>query len=129
MSNNSSIIKNDLTEIFINCCLGNFKSVIILIKKKSLCIVLCDNGYTEDYKKNIHIKGLDKLILKDGEYIFHAGTNLKNKKILVSGGRVLNFVSVSNNLKISRNNLIKLINNLGWDNGFFRKDIGYKVID
>ena len=69
------------------------------------------------------------MILKDGEYIFHAGTNLKNKKILVSGGRVLNFVSVSNNLKISRNNLIKLINNLGWDNGFFRKDIGYKVID
>ncbi len=69
------------------------------------------------------------MILKDGEYIFHAGTNLKNKKILVSGGRVLNFVSVSNNLKNSRNNLIKLINNLDWDNGFFRKDIGYKVID
>ena len=123
------LLKNDLTEIFINCCLGNLKSEIKLIKKKSICIVLCAKGYPEDYKKNIHIKGLDKLILKDGEYIFHAGTNLKNKKILVSGGRVLNFVSVSNNLKISRNNLIKLINNLGWDNGFFRKDIGYKVID
>ena len=61
--------------------------------------------------------------------MFHAGTKLDNKKILSSGGRVLNFVSISNDIKKSREDLIKLINNLEWENGFFRKDIGYKVID
>ena len=79
--------------------------------------------------KKIEIKNLDKLSLKENEYIFHAGTKLENNKILASGGRVLNFVSVSNNFKNSRDDIIKLINDLNWDNGFFRKDIGHKVID
>ena len=79
--------------------------------------------------KDIPILGLNTLSLKQDEYIFHAGTKLKNNKILASGGRVLNFVSVSENLKNSRKNIIKLIDKLNWENGFFRKDIGYKVID
>ena len=66
---------------------------------------------------------------KNNEYIYHAGTKLKNNKILNSGGRVLNFVSTSNNLKESRDDLIKLIKILDWKDGFFRKDIAYKVID
>ena len=67
--------------------------------------------------------------LKNNEYIFHAGTKLKDNKILNSGGRVLNFVGVSNNLKKSRESLIKLINRLDWKDGFFRKDIAHKVIE
>ena len=80
-------------------------------------------------KKNSEIKQLNKLPLNENEYIFHAGTKLENNKILNSGGRVLNFVSTSNNLKESRDDLIKLIKILDWENGFFRKDIAYKVID
>ena len=80
-------------------------------------------------QKNIPIKRLGNLLLKEKEYIFHAGTKLENKKILSSGGRVLNFVSISKDIKKSREDLIKLINDLKWKNGFFRKDIGYKVID
>ena len=67
--------------------------------------------------------------MNENEYIFHAGTKLENNKILNSGGRVLNFVSTSSNLKKSRNDLIKLIKKLDWEHGFFRKDIAYKVID
>ena len=67
--------------------------------------------------------------LEKNQFIFHAGTKLKDNKILNSGGRVLNFVGVSNNLKKSRENLIKLINRLDWKDGFFRKDIAHKVIE
>ena len=123
------LIEDDLIEIFVNCCLGKLKNKIILNDKKSICIVLCSKGYPNDYKKDIPILGLNTLSLKQDEYIFHAGTKLKNNKILASGGRVLNFVSVSENLKNSRKNIIKLIDKLNWENGFFRKDIGYKVID
>ena len=55
--------------------------------------------------------------------------NVNPNKIIATGGRVLNFVSLSENFKNSRDDVIKLINDLNWDNGFFRKDIGYKVID
>ena len=49
--------------------------------------------------------------------------------ILATGGRVLNFVSISNNFKKSREDIINLIDKLDWKEGFFRRDIGYKVID
>ena len=49
--------------------------------------------------------------------------------IFSNGGRVLNFVTISSSYKESRNNILKLINDLNWSNGFFRKDIGFKVID
>ena len=124
------LLENDLSEIFFDCCAGKLsEKKIKLSNKKSICIVLCSKGYPEDYKKDSEISKLNKLSLKDNEYIYHAGTKLKDNKILNSGGRVLNFVSTSNNLKESRNDLIKLIKKLDWENGFFRKDIAYKVID
>ena len=53
---------------------------------------------------------------------------IKNE-LLSNGGRVLNFVSTSYSFKSSRERIISLINKLNWENGFFRKDIGFKVID
>ena len=123
------LLEDDLIEIFVNCCLGKLKNKIRLSHKKSICIVLCSKGYPEVYKKNIPILGLDTVSLKEDEYIFHAGTKLENNEILASGGRVLNFVSISENFYNSRKDIIKLIDKLNWKNGFFRKDIGYKVID
>ena len=124
------LLENDLSEIFFDCCVGKLsEKKIRLSNKKSICIVLCSKGYPEDYKKDSEISKLNKLSLKNNEYIYHAGTKLKNNKVLNSGGRVLNFVSTSNNLKESRDDLIKLIKILDWKDGFFRKDIAYKVID
>jgi phosphoribosylamine--glycine ligase len=97
--------------------------------KKSLCIVLCSKGYPEKYKKNIEIKNLSKLRLDKDQFVFHAGTRSKRSKILSNGGRVLSFVGVSKNFKDCRNQTINLIKKINWENGFFRKDIGFKVID
>ena len=65
----------------------------------------------------------------DSFFIYHAGTEKKDNKVLANGGRVLNFVSISDNFKSSRDIVIKEIENLNWDNGFYRRDIGYKIID
>ena len=43
---------------------------------------------------------LDKLILKENEFLFHAGTKSIDKKIFSNGGRVLNIVIKSKNLKM-----------------------------
>ena len=45
------------------------------------------------------------------------------------GGRVLNFVALSENFLSARNKVLDNLKKLSWQNGFFRKDIGYKVID
>ena len=96
---------------------------------KTISIVLCSDGYPESYTKDKEIQNLNKINLQENEFIFHAGTKIENSKIVSSGGRVLNFVAKSKSFKESREIVLKLIKKLNWKYGFFRKDIGYKVID
>ena len=51
------------------------------------------------------------------------------KEIYSNGGRVLNFVVLSNNFKNSKDKAIQLIKKLDWNNGYYRRDIGFKVIE
>ena len=96
---------------------------------KSLCIVLCSKGYPDEYINNFEIPNLSDLKLNDNEYIFHAGTKKEKNTIVSNAGRVLNFVICSDDFNKSRIRAIELINKLNWKNGFYRKDIGYKVIN
>ena len=124
------ILKTDLFDIILSCCDEKLNQVKIeWFNKKSLCIVLCSNGYPDRYEKNIEIKNLHKIKLKKEDFIFHAGTVKKNNTILATGGRVLNFVSVSDEFNLAKKNVLNNLENLKWENGFYRKDIGYKVIE
>ena len=89
---------------------------------------MCSKGYPDKYNNGIEIKNLKDVKLQKNNYIFHAGTILRDNKIYSNGGRVLNFVIKSKNLKKSRDDLIKVIENLNWENGYFRKDIGFRII-
>ena len=123
-------LKTDLVEVLNACVNKNLKSINLdWHKDKSLCIVLCSKGYPDKYENNIQIKNLENIQLMENEYIFHAGTKKDNSKIYSNGGRVLNFVIRSKDFKNNREKAINLINQVNWDNGFYRKDIGYKVID
>ena len=122
-------LESDFGEI-IEACVNEKLHLINLdwSNDKSLCIVLCSKGYPEKYYNDIEIKNLKNLPLNKDEFIFHAGTQEKNSKIYSNGGRVLNFVIKSEEFKKSRDRAIHLIDKINWENGFFRKDIGYKVI-
>ena len=123
-------LKNDFGEIILACINQNLDSIDInWDDDKSLCIVLCSRGYPDKFKNSILIENLEKLNLTNNEFIFHAGTKVKDNLIYSNGGRVLNFVVKSKDFKISRQNGMKLIEKLDWKNGFYRKDIGHKVID
>ncbi len=123
-------LKTNLSEIFLACCEGRLdKLEIEWLDKKSLCIVVCSKGYPEDFDKNVEIENISKIILKKDDFLFHAGTTKKNYKTYAVGGRVLNFVTLSENLRLARENIMRNLKKLNWSGGFYRKDIGYKVID
>ena len=123
-------LKSDLMEIFISCCDKKLNEVEIKwSEKKSLCIVLCSKGYPDKYKKNILINNLEKIENNSNNLCFHAGTVILNNQVYAMGGRVLNFVALSENFLSARNKVLDNLKKLSWQNGFFRKDIGYKVID
>ena len=122
-------LNSDLFEIILACCEKRLVDTEInWSDKKSLCIVVCANGYPDKFKKNIEIENLNKLNFNNNEFLFHAGTSEKNGKVFSTGGRVLNFVSLDDNFKFARENIIKKLKNLKWSDGFYRNDIGHKVI-
>ena len=123
-------LNTDLFEIFLACCNQNLKGIKInWNNKKSLCVVLCSKGYPEKYDKNVEIKNLNKIELNSQDFLFHAGTIKKGGKFFSVGGRVLNFISLSDEFLKARENINKYLRKLNWTGGFYRKDIGYKVIN
>ena len=122
-------LNTDLFDVLISCCDGTLNQTSIdFSESKSICIVLCSKGYPEKFENNIEIKDLEQIKLLKNQNIFHAGT-LKTVNGLVSnGGRVLNFVSTSDDFLKCRDDAINLIKKLNWKEGYFRRDIGHKVI-
>jgi len=98
-------------------------------KNNCITIVLCAKGYPSKYIKNSEIKNLLSIPLDKNNQIFHAGTYEKNKKIFSSGGRVLNITSCDKNLIKARDKILINLNKINWSDGFFRKDIGWKIIE
>ena len=98
-------------------------------KKSSISIVVCAKGYPLKYIKNSQIKNLLKVSNDKENQIFHAGTYQKDGKIYSIGGRVLNITSSSKSLRTAREKVLANINKINWNDGFCRKDIGWRIID
>jgi phosphoribosylamine--glycine ligase len=123
-------LKSDLLEIFLSCCNEKLDKISIeWHNKKSLCIVVCSNGYPHEFKKNVLIKNLNKIKFNKDEFCYHAGTTIIKEQIYANSGRVLNFTCLSDDFLEARKKIINSINTVNWDEGFYRKDIGYKVIN
>ena len=122
-------LKTELVDIINACCEKKLKEIKIeWHDKKSLCVVLCSKGYPEKFEKHVEIKNVNFIQNTKNDFLFHAGTEKKNEKIYAIGGRVLNYVCLSEDFKTAKENIINRITKLNWVNGFYRKDIGYKVI-
>jgi phosphoribosylamine--glycine ligase len=123
-------LKTDLVKILEVCCDKKLADINIeWTNKKSLCVVLCSKGYPDTYQKNILIDNIENLNPDENNFIFHAGTKKENDKIYATGGRVLNFISLSDDFLQARNKVHEHIKKLDWSGGFYRRDIGFKVID
>ena len=123
-------LKTDLIKIINNVVNNKLKQTSInWHKKKSMTVVLCSKGYPGKYKKNKTIKNLDRIKLSKNDFIYHAGTKLENDQLKSNGGRVLNITSVGTDFLNIRKKIIKIIKNINWKGGFFRRDIGWKIIN
>jgi phosphoribosylamine---glycine ligase len=122
-------LKTDLIKIINNALANKLKKTKITWKNNnSMTIVLCSKGYPGSYKKNLHIKNINKIKLLNNEFIYHAGTKFVNRKLLSNGGRVLSITATGKDLSKIRHKIIKIIKKLNWRAGFYRKDIGWKII-
>ncbi|MDL5510263.1 phosphoribosylamine--glycine ligase [Arenibacter sp. M-2] len=118
-------IKNDLVEIFEAVANQSLDNIDLEIDERAATTVMAvSGGYPEAYGKGMEITGFDAL---EDAVVFHAGTELKEGRVLTNGGRVLAVTAYGSNfkeaLKKSYNNMEKL----HFDKMYYRKDLGFDL--
>ena len=116
----------DIVDLFLAVYHGGLKDVVIQPAEKScVTVVAVSGGYPGDYEKGKEISLPDLSDNKDS-LIFHAGTQLKEDKVLTSGGRVLAVTSYGNDIQEAAEKSRELLKEIHFDGMNFRKDIGYE---
>ena len=95
--------------------------------RPSLGVVMAAGGYPADYAKGDEINGLDAASQAPGK-VFHAGTTLKDGKVVTSGGRVLCATAMGDTVLDAQQNAYALARKVDWNGCFYRSDIGYRAI-
>lgn len=122
-------MKNDIIDVFEACIDGRLDEIELEFEDNAaVCVVLASDGYPVKYEKGFEIMGLEKFEDMEGCYVFHAGTALKDGKIVTNGGRVLGVTAKGATLKEARANAYSATELIEFDNKYMRTDIG-KAID
>lgn len=90
-------------------------------------VVLAAGGYPDSYAKGTEIQGLSTANSAKAK-VFHAGTELKDGKVVTNGGRVLCATALGENVTAAQQAAYQLAQQISWQGMFYRKDIGYRAV-
>ncbi len=122
-------LKNDLFEI-IQAILGGtlYKQKIEWHDSHVACVVMTSGGYPGDYKKGFPIYGLELAEKIEDVYIFHAGTAIKDGRLVTAGGRVLGITACGETLKSTLDKAYSAVEYISFEGAHYRKDIGWRAL-
>ena len=121
------LLETDFYEILEASVSGSIDSIDIKNKNgAACCVVMASGGYPGKYEKGKIIYGLDKV--PKNVFVFHAGTSLKDGKIVTVGGRVLGVTGIGNDIKSAIKSAYDGVRFIKWENEYHRSDIGQKAL-
>lgn len=123
------ILKGDFLELLYSAALGKvIMGSVEYNGGSSVCVVAASGGYPDSYKKGFEIKGLDEM--PADVLIYHASTREENGRIFTDGGRVLGVTSVlpDFNLMLAKDKAYRALENIKFENIYYRKDIADKAL-
>lgn len=120
-------LESDLIELCNAAVDGNLhKQTATWSDKTAIGVVMAADGYPDDYAKGTAISGLETST--ENVEVFHAGTAIKDDKVVTSGGRVLCVTALGKDIVEARTNAYKATDNINWQGAFYRRDIGHRAL-
>ena len=119
-------LNTDLVKIVHNAVTNNLENTSIdLTDNTAITVVIASKGYPGTFKKGIELPSLNNLNKQDDILIFHSGTAKNdNEDLISSGGRVLSVTAIGDNVQDCRHKAYKAVEEINWNKGFYRRDIG-----
>jgi phosphoribosylamine--glycine ligase len=93
----------------------------------AVCVIMAARGYPDEPQKGTVISGLDAAARVPGVKLFHAGTALKDGRLVANGGRVLAVTARAASIEAARDAAYEAVDRIDWPGGFCRRDIAAKV--
>ncbi|MDX0483054.1 phosphoribosylamine--glycine ligase [Sinorhizobium medicae] len=92
----------------------------------ALTVVIAARGYPGSYEKDTPIDALPEASATTK--VFHAGTTMKDGRLVANGGRVLNVTATGKSVSVAKDAAYAAVRNVTWENGFHRNDIGWRAV-
>ncbi len=87
-------------------------------------VVIASEGYPTNPRKGAVIEGLERLEGMEDVVVFHAGTDLRDGRVITSGGRVLNVCAYGNTLREAKERAYRAVSEVHFEGMHYRRDIG-----
>jgi phosphoribosylamine--glycine ligase len=122
-------LKSDLVPVLLACARGSLEGVSLnWHSKAAVCVVIASGGYPGTFEKGYEIHGLEEASGIDDLMVFHAGTALKEGRIVNSGGRVLGVTGLGETVAAAIDKAYSGVKVISWEGAHHRTDIGKKAL-
>ena len=123
------LLDSDLVAIMCACADGTLADVPIRWKDgAAVCVVLASGGYPGHYEKGQEIHGLADAEAM-GALVFHAGTAMKDGKLVTNGGRVLGVVGRGADISSAVDAAYAAAAKISFKDAYYRKDIAHRALE
>ena len=94
----------------------------------SVCVILASGGYPGAYRTGHPIEGLDERLGLSGANVFHAGTAMRDGRLVTGGGRVLGVQALGRDIRGAIDAAYAAAARVRFDGVHYRKDIGRRAL-